>query len=269
MGSYPASTKQKTLPCIMDNQYLKAAYIELLKNLDTSYLDIPDRRPGGPKGLSGLFLPSVNDDYRSAKNKVMIVGSETAGWEPLATRLDGKLIFRDFHSVETYVDTGMQKHQAFFDKELKQKKQDRGSTFHNFTRDVAKVVGKEGLAYANLFCFDWRKSSPMRCPHFTVIKRLSQQLLNAQIDVLKPDYIVFANGITSAKYRREFFPVGDGARCSQTKIHTEITSAHFLWEFMLDEKIRCFRVHHPSARHKSARIGRAGALELLARAVAS
>jgi hypothetical protein len=61
----------------------------------------------------------------------------------------------------------------------------------------------------------------------------------------------------------------DGARCSQTKIHTDITSAHLLWEFMLDEKIRCFRVHHPSARHKSARIGRAGALELLARAVAS
>jgi hypothetical protein len=253
----------------MDNQNLQATYVELLKNIDTRYLDNRNLRPGGPKGLSGLFLPSVRDDYQSARNKVMIVGSETAGWEPLTTELDGKNIYGDFHSVEAYVATGMQKHQAFFAEKLNQKKQDRGHTFHNFTREVAKVVGKEGLVYTNLFCFDWRRSSPMRCPHVIFIKQLSQQLLNAQIRLLKPDYIVFANGIASAKYRREFFPIGDGARCSQPKTHTDITTAHFLWEFVLDETIRCFRVHHPSARHQSARIGREGALKLLARAISS
>lgn len=251
----------------MNNQQLKAAYLELLKNVDISYLDIPERRPGGAKRLSGLFLPSVRDDYQSAKNKVMIVGSETAGWEPLAIKLDGKLVFEEFKSVEDYVSKAMQKHRTFFDKKLSQKNRDRGHTFHNFTRDVAKTAGKAGLIYTNLFCFDWRKSSPMRCPHIDFIKRLSHQLLNAQIEVLKPDYIIFANGMASAKYRNEFFPVGEGARGSQPKNHDDIISAHYLWEFMLDEKIRCFRVHHPSARRKGARIGRAGALKLLARAI--
>ena len=248
----------------MNNHHLKAAYVELLKNVDMAYLDIPDRRPGGPKHLSGLFLPSVRDDYASAKNKVMIVGSETAGWEPLAIRLDGKLVFEECKSVEDYVSRAMQKHQVFFEKKLSQKNRDRGHTFHNFTRDVAKITGKAGLIYTNLFCFDWRKSSPMGCPHFDFIKHLSQQLLNLQIEVLKPDCIIFANGMASAKYRNEFFPVGEGARGSQPKSHADIVSAHYLWEFTLDEKIRCFRIHHPSARREGARIGRAGVLGLLA-----
>ncbi|MEY3881210.1 MAG: hypothetical protein RIQ94_2006 [Pseudomonadota bacterium] len=244
----------------MNNEALKAEYVELLKTIDTSYLDVRNKRIGGPKGLSGLFLASVAEGYSQAKNKVMIVGSETAGWEPLAK-------YDDFQSIDSYVGTTMQKHLLFFEKKLKQKSNDRGHTFHNFTRAAAKVVGEDGLIYTNLFCFDWRGKSPIKSPQFDFIKDLSGKILDAQIKVLQPEYIIFANGISSAKYRRDFFPVGDGARCTNPKSYPEIVSSHYLWEFMLDTRIKCFRVHHPSARSKYARIGRVNVLELLANTI--
>ena len=247
----------------MDNRELKAGYVDVLRYIDPGYLQRPELRHGGSKGLSGLFLPTVDETYRSAKNKVMIIGSETAGWEPLKIPGEKDKYF-DYESVEQYVEAGMRKHQSFFAKELAKKKADRGHTFHNFVRDVARVTDKNGLIYSNLFCFDWRKSSPMKCPEFKFVKNLSQLLLETQIRLLKPNYIIFANGITSAKHRREFFPVGEGARCTNTKSHPEIAPAHYLWKFNLDETIECYRVHHPSARNKMAAIGRAGAIELLA-----
>jgi hypothetical protein len=67
----------------MDNKSLSIQYSEVLKNLDSSYLD--PQHPVGKwsEGLSGLFLTSVFDKYHLAKNKIMIVGSETAGWNVL------------------------------------------------------------------------------------------------------------------------------------------------------------------------------------------
>jgi hypothetical protein len=52
----------------MNNEALKAEYVELLKTIDTSYLDVRNKRIGGPKGLSGLFLASVAEGYSQAKN---------------------------------------------------------------------------------------------------------------------------------------------------------------------------------------------------------
>lgn len=251
----------------MNNALLKIAYTDLLKDIDTRYLENPDIRKNIAKGLSGLFLPSVSDDYQNAKNKVMIIGSETAGWEPLAK---AKNTYDDFRCIENYIDRAMQKHQGFFKKELGKKTGDKGHTFHNFSRATARVAGEDGLVYSNLFCFDWHGRSPIRSPEFKFIKNLSAKLLDAQIKILQPDYIIFANGISSAKYRRDFFPVGEGLRCTNSKSYPEIISSHYLWEFMLDDKIRCFRIHHPSSRSKrskDARLGQKFALKLLAQAI--
>lgn len=249
----------------MTNDLLKSAYLDFLKDMDSACLD-PSVRDNFCSGLSGLFLPSVSADYSSAKNKVMIIGSETAGWEPLGKK--GKKVYDDFESIEDYIERAMKKHQNWFKEMLEQTSDDRGHTFHNFTRATARAVGGDGLIYANLFCFDWRKKSPAKCPQFAFIKDLSQKILEVQIKVLQPEFIIFANGISSAKYRCEFFPVGEEGRCTATKSYPEKIQAHYLLEFMLDKKIRCFRVHHPAARDKEARRGRALALELLAQAVA-
>lgn len=107
----------------------------------------------------------------------------------------------------------------------------------------------------------------MRSPYFETIKQLSGQLLNAQIEVLNPDYIIFANGIANARYRREFFSVPGSDRCTLGRAPRTGISTRFLWEFVLDGRTRCFRVHHPSARSRDAQKGREGALLVLAEAV--
>jgi hypothetical protein len=258
----------------MTNALLKAAYLEILKDVPLEYFAARDKRPGGVKGLSGLFLPDVGNKYSTAKNKVMIVGCETAGWEPLGKRIEipgepGTYSYPPFNGLENYVDASMRLQQTHLNNELKPDgKNDRGRTFFNFFRGAAKVADREGLIWANLFCFDWAKASPIKRPEFGLIKTLSQKLLDKQIEVLQPDFIIFANGISSAKFRREFFPV-DGAdkRCISIKRSNESIHTDYLWEFTLDSRIKCFRTHHPSARSPLAEVGRKAALKLLAEAI--
>jgi hypothetical protein len=245
----------------LNNESLKIVYREILKELDPCYLGRPEYRPGGLHGLSGLFLPSVSAGYSRAARKIMVVGAETRAWEPLGGG--------DFQSMDSYVDRAMEKHARFF-AEMMDGPNDRGRSFHNFTRAVKQRTGAEGLIYANLFCFAWgkRKGSPIKSGKevFSVIKELSRKILDAQIEILRPDCIIFANGIASAPYRREFFPHGDNGRCMSpdpVTSHANAMDARYFWEFVLDKKIRCFRIQHPSARSREAERGRALALDLL------
>lgn len=248
----------------MNNRQLQTAYEQILSTPETAFLQDETRQAGDPKGYSGLFLASVRDGYADASNKVMIVGSETAGWDPLKSSQDIADGLSGLPWQRAYVTRSMRVHGNYFAKCLKQKNRDRGHTFMNYVRDIAAAAGEDGLIYANLFCFDWRRGSPMRSPDFDRVRTLSRQLLHAQIDILKPDVIVFANGISSAGHRREFFPVGPGGRCSAATSQHETISSHYLWEFTLDERIPCLRVHHPSARRKEAGIGRRAAVMRLA-----
>jgi hypothetical protein len=245
----------------LNNDSLKIVYREILKEIDPCYLGRREDRPGGLHGLSGLFLPSVSAGYSQAAKKVMVVGAETRAWEPL----DGG----DLQSMDGYVDRAMEKHAIFF-AQMMGGANDRGRSFHNFTRAVKQRTGAEGLIYSNLFCFAWgkKKGSPIKSGKevFPVIKELSRKILDAQIKTLQPDCIVFANGIASAPYRREFFPHGESGRCTSPDHAQSAANAidrRYFWEFVLDKKIRCFRIQHPSARSSEAERGRAFALDLL------
>jgi len=230
----------------MVSNSLSQEYFNVLNSLDVMYLD--KISPGGkrPDGLSGLFLTNIFDEYHQAKNKIMIVGSETAEWNVLKKD-------QEFTDLKGYIEKSMKKHLTFFKKQL-EINNSRGYAFHNFTRAVANKCGKAGLIYSNLFCFDWRKGSPINCEYFEIIKKYSEQLLKLQIEILKPQIIIFANGITSVPYRREFFPIsGENKVCMNGRDYSSAGIAnHHLWEFDLYENIRCFRIHHPSARAKEA-----------------
>jgi hypothetical protein len=109
----------------------------------------------------------------------------------------------------------------------------------------------------------------MKHPRFQEIKQHSQALLKAQIDVLQPDIIIFANGMNTAGCRREYFPIdGSGQVCTNGRdyVSASIGRDH-LWEFDLYERIRCFRIHHPSARSKGAARAREFLIGLLPAAV--
>ena len=225
----------------MHNEELAARYSNILSEMDLSLIE----GSGTDNGLSGIFLSTVGDGYANAANKIMVIGCETAGWTLLPpTGPDG---------MADYIARSMAKHRRFLDKQL-QSRNARGHTFHNFIRSVTRKSGSDGLVYANLFCFDWKQGSPMKHPRFAEIKRHSQALLKAQIDVLQPDIIIFANGMNTANCRREYFPIdGPGQVCTNGRDHVSAgIGRDHLWEFDLDGRIRCFRIHHPSARSKGA-----------------
>lgn len=241
----------------MLNKSLLSEYSNILKELDSVYLDRKHPEGNKHKDLSGLFLTSVSDEYLSAKNKIMIVGSETAGWNVLKKD-------ESFTDLDDYIAKAMCKHKIYLSNQLN-KNNSRGYAFHNFVRSVAKKCGKSGVIYSNLFCFDWKNGSPINCEYFDVIKRYSELLLKKQIEILKPQTIVFANGITTVPYRREFFPIhGDNKVCTNSRDYSNVgIPNHHLWEFELNSSIRCFRIHHPSARAKQAVKAREHLINLL------
>ena len=213
-----------------------------------------------------MFLPSVSNQYAQAVNRVMIVGLETRAWEPL--KLDGvkPTTYENFQSVRHYVDASMNKHKAFFAQQLGRQSKGKGNSFHNFVRDIALTEGvdRHGLIYSNLFCFAWgrKKGSPTKSEEFfPVIKKLSGDILKAQIELLKPDYIVFT-GFSGGVHRREFF----GAEEANHRPGSKDIPERFLLEFTLQEKISCFRVDHPSSRYKNSEAtenSRQGRLQVL------
>ncbi|ABA88065.1 hypothetical protein Pcar_0808 [Syntrophotalea carbinolica DSM 2380] len=240
-------------------QELANEYREILKDLDVSFLD--PHHPSGRReeGLSGLFLTSIPKQYKAAKNKIMIIGRETAGWNVL-----NRNIQEEFTTLSSYIEKALTKHREFFEKQLNIRNS-RGQTFHNFTRAVAKKCGKEGIIYSNLFCFDWKKGSPIGCPYFETIKKFSEQLVKLQIRFFAPDIIIFANGMDSVPYRREFFPIaGDNKVCHNGRDYSDqgIPNGQ-LWEFDLFDSIRCFRIHHPSAYAQKAKVARKFLVDLL------
>ena len=235
---------------------LAARYLRVLRDFDLDLLDRHSPRVDA-KRLSGLFLPSVPTNLHLARQRIMIVGCETRQWNVLK---EGERFSTPAH----YVAQAMQVHHGYFEKQLVQA-DIQGRAFHNFTRAVAKRCGSDGLIYANLLCMAWDKGSPVRAPYFELIKRYSKLLLEQQIDFFQPDIIIFANGSATAGIRREFFPLSRDAAGNAIGIDYKndgISNAQ-LWEFSMDERIRCFRIQHPSSRSPASAQARQFLLDLL------
>jgi hypothetical protein len=96
-----------------------------------------------------LFLASEPDNYWHAKNKIMIIGAETRGWEIKLT---------EEYCLKNYTRSSIEQNKHFF-KRMMNEPRTKKITFHDFTRAVADKSGHEGLIYSNLFCFDWNKKA--------------------------------------------------------------------------------------------------------------
>lgn len=218
---------------------LKSLYFEILKDVDPSFFDKNHEFSKYLEGLSGLFLTSLPDGYFESSQKIMIIGAETAGWDVIKNH--------PYVDINQYIDLAVDKHKQFQMKEIDaEKNNDRGNTFHNFTRALVRKTCANGIVYCNLFCFDWKKKSPIKTKYFEEIKQISKLLIQAQLNFFEPDFIVFANGTASYAYRREFFPI---QHCSDYFYLKDkgIPDAHF-WEFTYQNKFKCFRIQHPSTR---------------------
>lgn len=231
-------------------QTLAEAYYDVLNVLPQHWLDRSKSQDPEYAQLSGLFLPGTSASYQSAPQKIMVVGRETRRWDVLKGE-------DKFQSLEDYICKAMtiqQDHLAKFIREPR----DRGESFFNLLRDLADDHGVQSLAWANLFSFAWNKKSPMRWEHFPTLLEISERLLKAQIEVLRPHIIIFANGASSAKFRQRYFPhKGEGSVCTELgDFCREGVPRSQLWQFSLHERIQCFRIQHPSSISASSRAAR-------------
>ena len=91
---------------------LKKEYFNILSALDSTFFDknISNTKYDKENGLSGLFLPSQPDNYFNAKNKIMIIGAETRGWDVLG--------INEFIDLPEYINLSINKQKLFFEKQL-------------------------------------------------------------------------------------------------------------------------------------------------------
>ncbi|WP_313334696.1 uracil-DNA glycosylase family protein [Pseudomonas oryzihabitans] len=236
---------------------LLARYREILAPLDVALLDRSRHADPIFAGLSGLFLAGHLPDVMTASRRVMIVGRETRQWNVLGAD-------KPFVDKDAYLKIAIAKSQKFLKRALGQSA-DPGCSFFNLVRELAMQCGQEGIIWANLFCFSWKRGSPMKTDLFNTIRDVSERLLKAQIEHLRPDLIIFANGSSSARVRQTFFPhKNPGSVCSDSRHYTEMGIAKGqLWSFRLYGAIPCYRIQHPSSRSRQARAARTALLQLL------
>jgi len=234
-------------------EILQQEYLNILSELDESFFNEKHSNSKKIEGLSSLFLASEPDNYWHAKNKIMIIGAETRGWEIKLT---------EEYSLENYTRSSIEQNKHFF-KRMMNEPRTKKITFHDFTRAVADKSGHEGLIYSNLFCFDWNKKSPIGSKYFKEIHEVSRKLLSAQLNYFQPSIVILANGLSSVKFRREIFPLD---RCKNlTNYENELIGKNQLWQFNFDDKNICYRIQHPSTRtgRKEAQNARNKLLDLL------
>ncbi|MCO4882973.1 hypothetical protein VOI32_03035 [Paraburkholderia caribensis] len=236
------------------DEILEGRYAGILADVDPSFLN---HEVAKERKLSTPFL--VNGPRDADARRIMVIGREFGG--------RGWYVKNAGDNPRAYVSKALIQHQTFFDKCMAQKESDKGVTFFNFMRALAKKVGSGGLIYSNLLCFDSVGKAPNKSKYFAQIKDLSKRLLDAQLEHFKPDVIIFANGMSTVGVRREFFPISGERKVCVSRRHWQETgiSKDQLWEFELLDKYLCYRIQHPATiRGRSdAEVARRQLLEVL------
>ncbi|WP_417546639.1 hypothetical protein [Marinobacter sp.] len=226
---------------------LKQEYARILQGLRIDKFNLDEDE------YSGVFLPEPFDEYWTAKNKVVLVGRETAGWN---TKPGKNTIKRaaglDDVSVSEVVDESLDRYSNHLKLKGEKVVDTSRSRFMQYYFRLAKELALDprALIYANLFAWDYAKKSPRCRPadEFNEIASISQQLLAAQIRCFKPDFVVFASGIRGADgvIRSLFNDHLGGYQTAKDKL-----VPGKLWEFEA-AGATCYRIAHPRAEYGHA-----------------
>lgn len=181
--------------------------------------------------LSAPFLIAVSEEYLEAPVRIMFVGKETNGWW-------GKLDkFYGSPDAINQISNRYKKQMAM--------KRWRGRFFQTLAR-VSKALDMDGhkaIVWNNLMKMDWyrgRSDSRTSINHSQLLFDLSSRLFRFEVELLKPDVIIFASG---ADYDKAI-------KTNLVGYETEeVIQKRGLWKFKFNEII-CYRARHPGAVRK-------------------
>lgn len=175
--------------CAADaNALLSQRYINALERHELLRIAQSEK----PGVLSGIFLPAVDDAYLQSKVRVMLIGQEPKKWG------------RDLHSLAIGEDLPaalgpyVQAQMAAYRKTAAMPA--RTSRFRQFHFQLHATLrdhvgaGHNAIFWGNLLCMSRRSASPVKAAEIARIAALSRDLLNIQVELLRPHLIVFTTG---------------------------------------------------------------------------
>ena len=124
------------------------------------------------KKFNGPLLISISELYIKQKRKLLVIGQETGGWDGFSDNVERSLkIYKDFNLGYSY-----------------------NSPFGNSTREIEKNLNLErcSCSWSNINKFDDGGGRPFG-DSLKIIEKFDEVLLS-EIQILKPDVVVFFSG---------------------------------------------------------------------------
>lgn len=215
-------------------------YAEILGQLKAEAFNL------GEDKYSGVFLPFPSPEYWNSSVKIMLVGRETAGWN---TKNDRNTVSRILGHVpditlKHVIDEANKRYKMHHEALTRKLKSRSHFTRYHLKLAQALDLSPQSVVYANLLAWDYNSGTPLLRPRKEreAIISASLNLLAAQIRHFKPDFIVFASGISRTDYIiKDLLKLLDGHK-------TVSVEPGKLWEFTA-ANATCFRIAHPRASH--------------------
>lgn len=182
--------------------------------------------------LSSPFLINVSEDYLNADVRIMFVGKETNGW------WGGLRKF--FQTVDSITELKKRYVEQFH-------RPTGRSRFLRMTKDLANELAdgkRTAICWNNLMKMDWKRGrgfSRTSIGHSAELFELSTMMVRYEIDLLKPNVIIFGSGPSYDRAIKAIFP----------ERTTKSVDPRALWHFT-SGGVLCFRTYHPNARDSSA-----------------
>ncbi len=173
---------------------------ELQANLNALYDKIPRSYPSfleDKNNLNGPFLVRVTQEYMDSAKKIVIVGKETNGW----------LSFKEFCASEDSLCRFLKEYCDFsFGVKCR-------GPFRNVFREIARRCSEtdKSVIWLNLLMFDYNGKSVLyaRQEVKAFVLQIQAQLFVEQLNLLRPDAVVFFTGINSlydSLLRENYYP---------------------------------------------------------------
>lgn len=188
---------------------------------------------GSMNVLSAPFMISVSEEYLAAPVRIMFVGKETNGWcGKLENYYDGSLSIKAINV--RYENQMSEKHW-------------KGRFFQTLGRIAKELADNKPVAivWNNLMKMDWDQSvrgSRTSINHSNDLYDLSLKIFRFEIELLKPNVIIFGSGKSYDRAIKKSFP---------EYITKEINKPKALWMFEINDVI-CYRTRHPNARQSKS-----------------
>ncbi|BAK77594.1 hypothetical protein NH8B_2801 [Pseudogulbenkiania sp. NH8B] len=210
--------------------------IEIQAQLDEFYaLTLAEAQGSFDKYLDDLsspFLISVSEGYLSADVRIMFIGKETNGWWGCLRKF--------FQTADSITELKKRYIEQFYRPTGK-------SRFLRMTKDLANELAdgkRTAICWNNLMKMDWKRGcgfSRTSIGHSPELFELSIKMVQYEIDLLKPNVIIFGSGPSYDRAIKAILP----------ERITKSVDPRALWHFTSGET-QCYRTYHPNARDSSA-----------------